>query len=114
MVTDAVIDTDAARLFYLAFDLLLAQAPIRDGAVQMDESHLVRRVDDDPATSAHHAAVRAALFGPLGSGFETEREAEITRAADLAAGAGLELPPAIPDDQVQKVTLNRKGPTPLP
>lgn len=110
-ITDAIIDTAAAKLFYLAFDLMLAEAPIRAGAVQMDESRLVTKHDDDPATSTYHAEVRAALLRPLGPGFEAEREAELANAAEIARVAGLDPPRAIPNDQVQKVTLHREGPT---
>lgn len=41
VITQAVVDQDAGTLFYLVFDLMLAEAPIRDGAVQIKESRLV-------------------------------------------------------------------------
>jgi len=112
MVTDAVIDRDAGMLFYLAFDLLLAEAPIRDGEVQIDESHVARATPDEPETAARHAAVRAALLNRFGSAFLPDRGAEISRSKMFAERAGLDAP-AIPDDEVRTVTLHRHKPTKL-
>jgi hypothetical protein len=58
-------------VFCLAFDLMLAQAPIRDGAVQIQESRLAVADPDDPASACRHAAVRAALLNRYGSGFRS-------------------------------------------
>lgn len=112
MVTSTVIDESAGALYYLAFDLMLAIAPIRDGAVQINESHIARTEFDDPATSSRYAAVRAALLTAYGPSFASERVKEMQRASTLAAEAGLKAPD-IPDDDVTTVTLHRDRPTPL-
>jgi hypothetical protein len=111
MITSAIVDHDACLVYYLAFDLLLAEAPIRDGVVQLDESHLATAGDDDPKTSARHAVVRAALLKSHGAGFAADSESEIARAESLAQVVGLIQPPAIPDDEVQTLVLSRDGPT---
>jgi hypothetical protein len=51
MITAAIVDQEACLVYYLAFDLLLAEAPIRDGAVQLTESHLATAGDADPLRS---------------------------------------------------------------
>ena len=112
MTTDAVLDSDAGIVYYLAFDLLLAEAPVREGAVQIQESRPARADPDDAATGSRHAAVRAALLRRVGEGFASERDVEIERANALARSAGLQ-PPGIPDDEVRSLTLHRNRPTPL-
>jgi hypothetical protein len=112
MTTDALIDEDVASVFYLAFDLMLAEAPIRDGAVQIQESRLANAGRDDPAAGSRLAAVRAALLKSVGAGFASLRNEEIERANTLARRAGLGTP-VVPDDEVRTLTLHRDRPTPL-
>lgn len=112
MTTEAVIDDEVGSVFYLGFDLMLAEAPIRDGAVQIQESRLARNERDEPATACRHAAVRAALLQRLGPAFASDRDEEIERANVLAGSAGQDAP-AIPDEEVRILTLHRDQPTQL-
>jgi hypothetical protein len=111
MVTEAVVDEQAGAVYYLAFDLVLAEAPIRDGTVNAREARTACADPDDPATACRHAAIRAALLKRY-PGFSAERDSEIKRARALAKRAGL-AEAVIPDDAVRTVTLDRYSPTRL-
>lgn len=91
---------------------MLAEAPIRDGAVQLHESHVAWADPDDSATASRYAAVRAALLKRFGEGFASDRDREIERANTFAQNGQLE-PPVIPDDEVTTLSLYRDRPTPL-
>ena len=109
MVCDAIVDPEGERIFFLAFDLLLAEAPIRDGHVYMSESHVVVAPHEDVALASWHAAVRAALLKNL-PGFVADREQEITRANEFALRSGRHAAPSIPEDRVASLALHRDRP----
>jgi hypothetical protein len=112
MIVRALVDEGAATVYYLAFDLILALAPIRDGAVQIEESRSAVADPADPAAASRLAAVRAALLKPYGAALASDRDEEIQRANAFAASAGVSAP-RIPDDDLRTLTLYRDRPTPL-
>jgi len=109
--TPVFIDDAGDTLFYLAFDLLLAHAPIRDGLAHIREGSVVKFDRDDPATGARHAAIRAALLAIAFPDRTTDIEEERARAGRLAADAELAAPPAL-DGRFTAVVLD--GGTTLP
>jgi hypothetical protein len=113
MTTAALVDLEAKLVYYLAFNLLLAEAPIRGGAIHIEDSHVPNASEGDPATAARHAAVRAALLTHCGAGSAALRDTEIARAATLARAASVSKFATVPDEDVRQVTLNRSGPTSL-
>ena len=67
-----MIDPERGTAYYLAFDLLLAEAPIVDGRPDLMQGRVAR--SDDPAQSERFSAIRAAMLA--GSGYPGETKAE--------------------------------------
>ena len=87
-----LVDHERGTAYYLAFDLLLAEAPVVDGRPDLSQGHVAR--SEDPAEGSRLAAIRAALLG--GGEMQAEAEAERARAQQLAEQAGLAAPPEPP------------------
>jgi hypothetical protein len=56
--TPAYIDRDTSELYYLAFNVMLARAPIRGDTRTFDEGGLARRAPDYLVSRARHASIR--------------------------------------------------------
>lgn len=109
------IDDARETLSYLAFDLVLAHAPIRAGVAYVEEAHVARSDLRHPEADARHAAVRATLLeagmssaGPAWSPVVAEARA---RADELAVDAG---PPDTPEPQGRLATVLLAARTPIP
>lgn len=105
------IDRASQRLYYLAFDQLLACAPIRDGVAYIDEARTVPSTSDDPVNEAWHAAIRAELLhtwlkdSPAWQ--QQLREARDT-ATELARQAGLTESPLIAKTNIVTMALSER------
>ena len=90
-----LVDQARGRAYYLAFDLILAEAPIVDGRVDLRKGNVIR--SEEPVFASWLSAVRARLLDGYGPGFAAEAAAERARAAELAAAGGLDGPPDVSD-----------------
>jgi hypothetical protein len=99
-LTTVYLDDADRTVYYLAFDLLLARAPvlgpIRDGVAVTGSGTVVERMSSDRRADAYHAHIRSELLRRLaGTSWQPESELERARAEELAEEAELSEPPGL-------------------
>jgi hypothetical protein len=107
-VANAYVSDRDSAIFYLAYDLMLARVPLREGMAVMDESSAVVIATEDPGPAARHEAIRAALLEVLFAGDDGSAhvvEEARAQAAELAARAGLDGPPPIDRECIRLLEL---------
>ena len=99
-------DDETGAAYYLAFDLLLARAPVVGGAVATAESAVVEK-EPDPHLAARYGAIKVALLeaGHSGPAWRPTVGEARARAAELAHAAGLAAPPPLEDAEIRLVDL---------
>lgn len=94
--------------YYLAFDLLLARAPLREGRIETAESRAAEGDDPEAERAAREAAIKVALlradFGDDEGWASTVEDAQ-RRAEELAAVAGLLAPPSLDSVEIRRTEL---------
>jgi hypothetical protein len=101
-------DAVTGSAYYLGFDLLLVRAPVCAGSVQAREARVVEGDPSDPGLGARYAAIKVALLDATvdaSPGWRSELEQARRRAADLAAAAGLAVPPTFEAGAIRTVDL---------
>jgi hypothetical protein len=107
--TNVLIDHEVGAAYYLAFDLLLARAPIEDGQIATQRSTVAYPSTDPPESPARLATIRLAL---LEDGFNDdawratieEARADAAREADRA---GLAAPPSLGTAEIVEADLDQ-------
>jgi hypothetical protein len=108
--TAAYLDDADATLYYLAFDLLLARAPvhgpIRDGIAVIGTGTVVDRMTTDEGADAYHAVIRSELLRKVvGSSLQSEIDLERAKADELARNAGLSERPGLDSGRITTVVI---------
>lgn len=107
LLTPAYIDRGTSQLYYLAFDLQVARAPIRKGVAYAIDGCLAR-ARCDSAEGAKLAAIRVALLGawfadnPARQSTVDEAKRE---ALEIAKAAGLDEPVSLEPRSVRLLNL---------
>jgi hypothetical protein len=107
------LNPDADEAYYLAFDFLLARAPVRDAVIFGRESHTVVDDPDDFSDQAWHATIKATLLrASLGDSPAWQKmiDAEFERARSLWERVGVDAPPELRSSDVLHIHIGPETP----
>lgn len=108
--TAVYLDDADSTLYYLAFDFLLARAPvhgpIRDGVAVIGTWTVVDRMTSDEGADAYRAIIRSELLRTLvGSSWQSEIDLERAKADELVQEGGPSKPPGLDSGRIATVVI---------